>query len=476
MHEIGRKHYFYHFFVFTENIMKSILTLLVLMIGLSSYAASSAYPPDSTTTFIEKGTAKYFISEGKRLYNEGDYRMSLVKFREALTKDAGNAEATYWLAECHLALGNYEKAQEYVEEALAKNPSVSPEANNVLAICQHRTGQLDLAIENYKKALGILSENRAKLLEVQFHIEQCERAKEMMKSPIKVAITRMPITINTAFEETAPTLSPDGKTFYFVSRRADNKGGGISPGDQRYYEDIYVSVWDETKKAWGEASNSSDLLNRVNTNGMDAVSHISADGQTLYMTINTMILKSPKPKTRHSDIFYCKMNRKGTWNSPKAIGKPINSVFFDAAVSLTADESTAYFISERSGEKKQSDIYVSYRSGNTWGKPENLGDSINSTGNETTVFVSPDGIYLFFSSTGHEGMGGYDIFVSKNDGNEWGKPVNLGYPINTVSDETHFVYYSNLKRAYYSTFSSVENKGMGARDLFEVDMTNFILP
>ena len=297
-----------------------------------------------------------------------------------------------------------------------------------------------------------------------------------MNAPINVAITRMPISINTAFEETAPTLAPDGKSFYFVSRRADNKGGGISPGDQRYFEDIYVSIWDEENKTWGEATNSSDLLNRVNTNGMDAVSHISADGQTLYMTINTMVLQSPKPRTRHSDIYSCKMNRKGTWNSPKAMGKPINTIFFDAAVSLTADESTAYFISERAGEKQQADIFVTYRTGNSWSKPENLGETINTSGNETTVFVSPDGIYLFFSSTGHEGMGGYDIFVSKNNGNEWSKPVNLGYPINTVSDETHFVYYGDLKRGYYSKFSSAENQGMGARDLFEVDMTNFILP
>jgi len=456
--------------------MKSILFTLLLICGYTSIAKGTDFPPDSTTTIFEKGTAKYFISEGKRLYNEGDYRMSLVKFREALTKEDGNVEAIYWLAECHLALGNYEKALSYGEEALAKDPEVSSEVNNVVAICQHRLGLLELAIENYKKALGILNEGNAKILQVQFHIEQCERALEMIKNPINVKISRMATTINTAFEETAPTLAPDGKTFYFVSRRADNKGGGISPADQRYYEDVYVSIWDDAKKEWGEATNSSELINRINTNGMDAISHISGDGQTLYLTINTMILQSPKPKTKHSDIFYCKMNRTGTWNSPKAMGSPINSFFFDAAISLTADESTCYFISERGGEKKQSDIYVSYKTGNSWSKPENLGDVINTEGNETTVFVSPDGVYLYFSSTGHEGMGGYDVFVSKNNGSEWSKPVNLGYPINTVSDETHFVYYPQLKRAYYSKFSSAENGGMGARDLFEIDMTNFVLP
>ncbi len=458
------------------TVMKSILFSSLFIFGISSYAMGSVLPPDSTATLIEKGTAKYFISEGKRLYNEGDYRLSLVKFREALTKEEGAVEAIYWLAECHLALGNYDKALTYAEEAIAKDPQVSSEVNNVLAICQHRLGLLEPAIENYKKALGILSENNAKLLQVQFHIEQCERAQEMIKNPINVKITRMATTINTAFEETAPALTPDGKMFYFVSRRADNKGGGISPGDQRYYEDIYVSLWDETKQEWGEATNSSELINRINTNGMDAISHISSDGQTLYLTINTMILQSPKPKTKHSDIFYCKMNRTGSWNSPKAMGAPINSFYFDAAITMTADESTCYFISERAGEKQQSDIFVSYKTGNSWSKPENLGDVINTEGNETTVYVSPDGKYLFFSSTGHEGMGGYDIFVSKNNGSEWSKPTNLGFPINTVSDETHFVYYPQLKRAYYSKFSSVENGGMGARDLFEVDMSNLVLP
>ena len=453
--------------------MKWIFAFFIFTCSAFSYGAT---PPDSTSTLFEKGSAKYLITEGKRFYNEGKYRVSLVKFREALNKDKGNAEATYWLAECHLSLGNYEKAKSYVENALAKDEDVHIEARNVLAICQHRIGELDDAITNYKMALGTLSPSRSKDLKVQFHIDQCVLAKELMEKPIKVIIKCMTKNINTAFEETAPTLAPNGKAFYFVSRRADNKGGGISPGDQRYYEDVYVSVWDSTKNQWGEATNSSDLLNRINTKGMDAISHISPDGKTLYLTINTMILKSPKPKTKHSDLFYCKINRKGTWNSPKPMGKPLNSIFFDAAVSLTADGSTAYFVSERIGGKGRSDIWVSYKEGNDWSKPENLGDVINTEGNETTVSVSPDGTYLFFSSTGLPGMGGYDVFVSKNNGSEWEKPVNLGYPINTVSDETHFVYYKEHQRAYYSKFSSVENKGMGARDLFEVDMTDFVLP
>ena len=122
------------------------------------------------------------------------------------------------------------------------------------------------------------------------------------------------------------------------------------------------------------------------------------------------------------------------------------------------------------------DIWMSTKDGNAWGKPVNLGNVINTPYQETTVFVSPDNKYLFFSSTGHPGMGGYDIYVSVNSNGVWGTPVNLGYPINTVADDLHFAYYPNLKRAYYSTMTNSQNKGIGARDIFMIDLTNYTMP
>jgi hypothetical protein len=186
-----------------------------------------------------------------------------------------------------------------------------------------------------------------------------------------------------------------------------------------------------------------------------------------------MAMEKPKPKTKHTDIFVCKKNNRGGWNSPKSIGKPINTIWFDALASLTDDGNTIYFISERKGGQGRADIWTSSKEGKAWGKPTNLGATINTKAQETTVFVTPDEKYLFFSSTGHEGMGGFDVYVCENKDGQWSDPVNLGYPINTVSDETHFVYYMEHKKAYYSTFSSSENKGVGARDLFEVDMSEY---
>lgn len=452
--------------------MKNLL-LCVFLMALAP-ASFSFNPPDSTASIVDQGTAQYLISEGKRLYNEGQYRRALVKFREALQKDAKNPVATYWLGECHMALGNYEKAAGYAEEAIAMQPDVHKESGYLLGVCYHRLGQLDKAIENYQKVLAAVKPPRAKELWIQFHIDECNRAKEMMKNPVDVTISNLSDNINSAFDEYACVMSPDRRTIYFVSRRADNKGGGISSGDERYFSDIYISEWDTLNNEWTLATNADDRIRRINTTGFDAVSHISADGKLMYLTINTMGLSKPKPKTKHSDLFVSKLNNKNGWNSPKRIGKPVNTLFFEAGACLNGDGSRLYFISERAGGKGMSDIWKCEKVGSKdWSKPVNLGEVINTKGQETTVYVTPDEKYLFFSSTGHEGMGGYDIYVSANVSGQWGKPVNLGYPINTVSDETHFVYYEDIKKAIYCTFSSTENKGIGARDLFEIDMTNF---
>lgn len=370
-------------------------------------------------------------------------------------------------------MGNYEKAISYAEEAIAKDSLVDSEYGYLLGMCYQRLAELDKAITMYTKCKTMVKELRAKELQLDFLIAECERGKEMMKNPVKVTITNMGLNVNSAFDDYSPTLSPDGKILYFTSRRADNKGGGVNPDDQRYFEDIYISFWDEEKNEWTEAKNDHEIISRVNTKGFDAVCYISPDDKYMYVAINTMAMEKPKPKTKHTDIFVSRKNNRGGWNSPKSVGKPINTIWWDALPSLNADQTKMYFISERKGGKGRGDIWVSTKEGKVWGKPVNLGEEINTKGQETTVYITPDEKYLFFSSDGHEGMGGYDIYVSMNVEGKWSKPVNLGYPINTVSDETHFIYYVEQKRAYYSTFSSAENKGIGARDIFEVDMSGY---
>jgi len=454
----------------------ALITLFSLFFTLNSNA-SNVYPPDSTATLVDKSTAKYLISEGKKLYNLGNYRAGLVKFREALVRDKKNPMATYWVGECHFSLGNYKRALKYAKLAYDMNPTIHSEINYLLGASSHNIGLLDDALTYYTKSLAEINETRAKSLRIPLRIEEVKRAKEMIKNKLDINITALGETVNSKYDEYAPILSNDGKALYFSARRADNKGAGISPGDRKYYSDIYVSYWDENTNNWGKASNITDTIKRLNSKGFDDICGFSPDGKIAYLSINTDGMSKPKPKTKSGDIYYAKLTTKGTWGSPKALQKKtINTMFFDVSPSFTADGNTMYFVSERIGGEGKSDIWVSRKiSKNSWSKPENLGNTINTPYNETTVFITGDEKYLFFSSRGHAGMGGYDVYYSVNTDGVWSTPKNLGSPINSVSEETHFQYYPKLGKAYYSKVSLTGDGGIGGRDIFEIDIKNLKL-
>lgn len=245
----------------------------------------------------------------------------------------------------------------------------------------------------------------------------------------------------------------------------------MNPDDQEYFEDVYRAVWNESTQKWDSITNDID---RINTDGFDSFSHLSADGLTALMTVNTTATDHKKT-TKGSDIFELVFTNKGKWATPKSIvNTTINTSFFEGSPTMTADGNTMYFVSDREGQKKMTDIYVVHRVGKAWGEAVAISDSVNTAGNETTPYITPDGKYLFFSSDGHMGMGGLDVFVSENLGNNWSKPRNLGTTINTVNNDTHFKYYSELQKAFMAGFEIVGNKS--SMDIYDVDMTGYTFP
>jgi Tol biopolymer transport system component len=277
--------------------------------------------------------------------------------------------------------------------------------------------------------------------------------------------------INTGFNDYGPILSADGKTVYFTSRRNNTKGSRQNPDDQEYFEDVYRGKWDDATQRFDSITNDID---RINTVGFDAFSHMSTDGLSAMMTVNTTQTNLPKV-TKSSDIFELFFTNKGKWSTPKRIAnKTINTTYFDASPTVTADGNTMYFVSDRNGQKRCTDIYMAKKEGKTWGDAVALSDSVNSSGFETTPYITPDGKYLFFSSDGHLGMGGMDVFVSENLGNNWSKPKNLGAAVNTVNNDTHFKYYAELKKAIMAGFEIVGQKS--SMDIYMVDMDGYVFP
>ncbi|NVK64790.1 MAG: PD40 domain-containing protein [Flavobacteriales bacterium] len=450
-----------------------VVAVFALLFTVNSNASAMTTPPDSTTSIVDKASSAYLIEEGRTLFLDGRMKDALIKFRQASVKDPNSWKASFWISKCHYAMDNFGYSLKYALEAEEMGADkTDEEVYFILGTCYHRLGNIDTAIINFQKAKDRLSKRRAAELLVDDQIAQCEFAlAEMAKDEEYVERVRLKGDINSGYDDYNMVLLGDLPTAYFTSRRSNTTGGGLNPDDQRYFEDTYRCTYDKESGEWRDASNE---LGKLNSDGFDALNYVSPDGLTGIMTLNTTFT-GDKKTTRGSDICEIKKNNKGTWNTPKIIkNKSINTSYFEGSATLTADGNTMYFVTDRKGDKSSTDIYVVERDGNKWGEAKPLPEGINTTGRETTPFITPDGRYLFFSSNGLVGMGGLDVYVVENKGGEWGTPVNLGIGVNTVNNDTHFVYSPEMKKAFVSGYELVGSKA--SIDIYEVDMKNFEFP
>ena len=444
---------------------KNMKLYLSVLFGAFCISANAMTPPDSTNV-AQKTKIEALLFKGKQDLYAKNYRAALEDFRGVLRIDKDHPLAHYRVAECQIKLRAYTFAIKHLKQAYEKDPEVNKEYFYTLGTAQHRVGKLDDAGDSYKKFNETLtSDSRKEEYDIDLLIAQVEFAKKMMAAPTK-AKTENFRDLNTRYREYGATMAPDGKTIYFTARRNDTKGGGINEGDQAYYSDIYQSVWDEENDEWAEAEN---LEGKINTEMFDEINdlRINEDGtMEIYVTVNF------KGWTKSSDIGVSKLSKKGTWGQAKLLPKKtINTSYFESSCSFTEDGQTMFFVSNKPVKGKgfqKADIYMSKKEGNKWSEPVNLGENINTKYDEIACSVTPDGKYLFFSSRGHDNMGGYDVFISKYENGEWTKARNLGYPINSVDDDLTFKLYDNNTKAL---MTSVRENGKGQYDIYKVDLS-----
>lgn len=455
--------------------MKAIILIssfIALTFGNQAFSFTTPQPTDSTAKIVDATVAAYMVEDGKTFYQEGKIKQALVKFRQAAIKNPYSWKAQYWIGKCHYRMDNFGYAMKYISKARELgNDKVTEEIYFELGRCNHRLGNIDSAIVNYTKALEVLKKSRSKVLRIQEKINECHFAQENFKDTIVSKKTRLAGIINSGYDEYGVVPTEDPNVIYITSRRSNTTGGNINPDDQRFFEDIYKCTYDIDFKEWDITNE----LSKLNSKGFDALNYMSPDGLYAVLTLN-LTATEEKNSTRGSDICEAKLNNNGTWNSPRIIdNKTINTSFFEGSATLTADGNTMYFVTDRKGAKSSTDIYVVEKVGNSWGDAKPLPKTINTKGRETTPCITPDGKYLFFSSNGHLGMGGLDIYVCENLGNgEWSEPINLGGAVNTVNNDTHFVYLPNRKIGFISAVHIVGEKT--SLDIYEIDLSNFEIP
>lgn len=447
-----------------------LILMFVIVLG-SNMSIASNLPPDSTTTVVDKTAAAYLVEEGKTMYNEGRIKEALIKFRQATVKDPNSWKASYWVGKCHYQMNNYGYSLQYAQEAIGQSDEkVDEEIYYLLGQSYHRLGKLDSALVNYELALKFMTAARSKTLFVQHNIDECHFAQGLLTKEPSYKRSHIKGDLNSGYDDYNIVLIA-ADTMYFTSRRSNTTGGGMNSADQRYFEDTYITSFDKNTNSWGNVTND---LGKINSNGFDALNHLSPDRTWGILTLNTTE-SGEKKTTRGSDLCEIKMSTKSTWNTPKAIkNKTINTTYFEGSATVTADGNTMYFVTDRKGDKSSTDIYKVEKVGKKWGEAKPLPMNVNTVGRETTPFITPDGRYLFFSSDGHVGMGGLDIYVCENLGETWSTPVNLGYGINTVNNDSHFVYSPELKKAFVSGYEIVGEKS--SIDIYELDLNNFVIP
>ncbi|MGP8216732.1 MAG: OmpA family protein [Bacteroidia bacterium] len=400
--------------------------------------------------------AKDSLREGDKYYSikAAEWHIHAVSYYLAANKfNPNNAMLNYKIGACYLSRFSPFKtmAIPYLEAAYKLNPNVAKDIHYVLGQAYHFDMQWDKAIQEYNAYLLTLDQkkNAAQIADTKKKIDECHNGIELVKHPARVIIDNMGPSINTQYPEHGPIITANESEMIFTSRRPAQ---GVKIADDGLpYENLYISLFRNGN--WLPATNMGEPIN-LNTDH-EATAGLSPDGQILYIY-----------EDYHNGDIYQSVLEGGEWTKPQKMGGKINSRYRETSLSLAADNKTLYLVSNRPGGYGGQDIYKVVLSDKAkWGEPVNLGPTINTQYDEEGADIQADGKTLYFSSKGHNTMGGYDIFKSTYDSGKWSEPENLGYPVNTPDDDVFFTISANGKHGYYA---SIRKDGYGETDIYKI--------
>lgn len=408
----------------------------------------------------QKNTDPY--AKGIEYYNNKDIKDAVYYFYNFIKDDSTNAYALYWLGKCYENTAERDKALTYFLKAYGFNKEVAPDILYRLGHAYHLNLMFEDAVKYYKLHKSKMTDEKAtkmgssvinESIKVAKRLQECENGKLIVAHRYNHKIINIGAPINSEYGEYAPAVTEDGQTLIFTSRRPGGQSDKKDK-DNNYYEDVWMSK-KQADDTWGTPVN---LGNSINSESHDACIGISPDGKELFMY-----------KTGNAGDIYVSNFKDGAWTKPEPFAS-INSKHKEPSVTISSNGKTIYFSSDRPGGFGGLDIYkIEMDKNGSWSAPQNMGSSVNTEFDEDSPFIAPDGKTLYFSSNGHNSMGGYDIFsIEFNPKTKsWGSPKNLGYPINSADDDIYFVTTGNQKTAYYA---SARKDGFGEKDIYMIQI------
>jgi outer membrane protein OmpA-like peptidoglycan-associated protein len=425
--------------------------------------------------------------KAQRLYYAGlhDYDNQNIPSAVNLLHNAIAEDSNF--AESWLLLGEIYEQQYITDSAIWAyrkfanlDPTIHPRALYNLAELEYSQGFYAESEQHLAHYLTFSIRNEATRYKANADLDKIRNALRLIKFPKPFNPINLGDSVNTVMDEYFPMLTVDQKTLIITKRtkfdveqepsssNVDHQQGGHirtitvnrNPNAVSYREDFYISTLNDSTQCWNKAMRMPEPVSSEDNEGAQS---ISPDGRYLFFAGCNR-----RDGMGSCDIYVSKKTG-DTWGRPFNLFEPINTENWESQPAIAPDGKTLYFAGNRPNGKGGQDLWMSELLENgMWSEPVNLGDSVNTGGNESSPFIHYDNQTLYFVSDGHPGLGGKDIFyVKKKPDGTWGTPVNLGYPINTHKDEISFFVNSSGDMGY---IASDRPGGKGGQDVYAFEL------
>jgi len=410
------------------------------------------------------------VEAGYSNLDDNNYMEALAHYKKAYAIDS-NANMSFLIGYCYMHHPNQKHlAEKYLEKAVLninehhKDGSLTEKgAPRQAMLWLAQAYHLDYKFDEAEK-MFVKYEQFSKVKKDKQEFEETERLRKILETAKKrVAekadwkVENMGDSINSEFPDYSPILSADERVLMFTHRGKESSGGELNKTpDGEYFEDVFVSYQD-AKGNWTKAKSIGPF---VNSQQHEATVSISPDGQTLIIY---------KDDGGDGNLYYSTWNG-ADWMMPVKYPKDINTEYWETHACLSVDGNILYFVSDRNGGYGGRDIYRSKKLPNgKWGKPQNLGPTINTIYEDDAPFLHPNGVDLYFASKGHNTMGNFDIFKTRvyGEADSFAVPEALPYPINTTDDDVFFVVSPDKRRGYYASAHEDAN-AFGEKDIYRI--------
>lgn len=396
------------------------------------------------------------IKKAERYTQSVKIDKAINEYKKALELDKDNYKANAALG---VMLCNYmnlpEEALPYLENAYQHSPKdTSADVIYALAKSYQFHGKFDKALEMLNKlndAVAIEDDDKEFQADLKKRKADCQYALQHQNeiNP-NIKVVNLGKKVNTSAPEYVPAFV--NNELYFTSKRKDSNKEKFNEWDGKYFEAMYTTQLKNGSPEKVDYLYIPSFEKKIKANSNRSVISISGNKQYLF------IFEDNKITQIAIDSIHNKKN--------KPLSKTINMSYYQNHAYLTKDGQKLYFTSESENGMGGLDIYVSRKNPDgTWSAPENIGSPINTEYDEEAPFLSDDEKTLYFSSKGHPGFGNYDVFKSEWNGTRWSEPVNLGQPINSFGNDIFYIEDESQTNVY---FSSYRKGGYGDMDIYKI--------